>query len=331
MIWERQLKKIPALLIGVITFGVIGYMLIEGWSFLDALYMTITTISTVGYNEVQPLTTIGRVFTIALIVLGVGVFFFIITILAEYIIAGHLVGAIGRRKMKQKIGAYKDHYILCGFGRVGNQVAASLEQEGVSIVIIDNDPESIKRCVQKGYTYIEGDASDDAVLKAAGIDKAKGLVTATDSDADNVYVTLSSKSIREDLLVVARATTSEAGHKLLKAGADRVISPYSIGGKRLASLLLRPAVVEFLDVVMHDIEEELLMEDVFVRDGSRFVGNTIVAAREKCAAGANILAVKKKGAKRMLASPPPETLIEIGDHLVALGTKEQLKELERLS
>jgi voltage-gated potassium channel len=331
MIWERRLKTIPPLLIGITAFGVIGYMLIEGWSFFDSLYMTITTISTVGYNEVNPLTPIGRVFTIALIVLGVGVFFFIITIIAEYIIAGHLVGAIGRRKMKQKIGAYKDHYILCGFGRVGAQVAMSLEQEGVPIVVIDNDPESIKRCEQRGYAYIEGDASDDTVLREAGIDKAIGLVTATDSDADNVYVTLSSKSIKENLIVVARATTEEAGHKLLKAGADRVISPYSIGGKRLASLLLRPAVVEFLDVVMHDIEEELLMEDIFVRERSRFVGNTIVEAREKCAAGANVLAVKKKGAKRMLANPPADTLIEVGDHLVALGTKEQLKELERLS
>ncbi|MBE9532026.1 MAG: potassium channel protein [Proteobacteria bacterium] len=331
MLWERQLKIIPPLLIGITIFGVIGFMLIEGWGFLDSLYMTITTISTVGYGEVKPLTTIGRVFTIVLIVLGVGVFFFIITIIAEYIIAGHLVGAIGRRKMKQKIGAYKEHYILCGFGRVGEQVAASLVQEGVPIVIIDNDPEIIKRCEQKGYAYIEGDASDDAVLKEAGIEKAIGLVTATDSDADNVYVTLSSKSLKEDLIVVARATTEEAGHKLLKAGADRVISPYSIGGKRLASLLLRPAVVEFLDVVMHDAEEELLMEDVFVREKSRFVGNTIVEAREKCAAGANILAVKKKGAKRMLANPPAQTLIEIGDHLVALGTKAQLKELERLS
>ena len=331
MIWERQLKTIPLLLIGIIAFGVIGYMLIEGWSFLDSLYMTITTISTVGYNEVNPMSSVGRAFTIALIVLGVGVFFFIITIIAEYIIAGHLVGAIGRRKMKQKIGAYNNHYILCGFGRVGDQVAMSLVQEGVSIVIIDNNPESIKRCEQMGYAYIEGDASDDAVLREAGIDKAKGLVTAIDSDADNVYVTLSSKSLREDLLVVARATTEEAEHKLVKAGADRVISPYSIGGKRLASLLLRPAVVEFLDVVMHDIEEELLMEDIFVREKSRFVGDTIVEAREKCAAGANILAVKKKGAKMMLANPPADTLIEVGDHLVALGTKEQLKELERLS
>ena len=331
MLWERQLKKIPLLLIGAVAFGVIGYMLIEGWSFIDALYMTITTISTVGYDEVKELTPLGRLFTIALIILGVGVFFFIITIIGEYIIAGHLVGAIGRRKMKQKIDAYKDHYIICGFGRVGMQVALELEHEDVPFVIIDNNPESIKRCEQKGYAYIEGDASDDTVLRDAGIDMAKGLVTATDSDADNVYVTLSSKSIKEELLVVARATTAEAGHKLLKAGADRVISPYSIGGKRLASLLLRPTVVEFLDVVMHDIEEELLMEDVFVHEKSRFVGNSIVEAREQCAAGANILAVKKKGAKRMLANPPADTLIETGDHLVALGTKEQLKELERFS
>ncbi len=331
MDWERRLKKIILLLFFIISFGVIGLMMIEGWSFLDALYMTIITMSTVGYSELYPVSPPGKVFLIVLIVLGVGSFFYIITTGAEHIISGHLRGVLGRRRMNKKIDVLKDHYIICGFGRVGEQVAHELASEGIAFVVLDNNRDSLERCAARGYYFIEGDASSDERLKNAGILRAKGLVAATDSDADNVYVILSAKSLNNKLFVVARANIDESEHKLRKAGADRVLSPYSIGGRRLASLLLRPAVVEFLDVVMHSAEKELFMEDIPVHERSPFIGATIAEARIKCATGANILAIKKKESDRMILNPSADTSIEIGDLLIALGTKVQLKELEGLT
>ena len=329
--WEDRFIKILILLGAVVTFGVAGFMLIEGWGFLDALYMTVLTISTVGYREVQPLSPVGTVFDIILIVFGVSAFLYIISSIGEYIVAGHLAGALGRRKMKKSIDTLKDHYIVCGYGRVGRQVARELKGEGVDFVVIDNSPDAIKLCKADELLYIEGNAAEDEVLKEAGIERAKGLVTATDSDADNVYVTLSAKSIRNDLLVVARSVSTDTEHKLLRAGADRVSSPYSIGGSRLASLLLRPTVIEFLDVVMHSSDVELFMEEITVREGSSLLGKTLAEGRGKCSGGVNILAVKKRGEKKKMARHSGETLIENWDRLVALGTKGQLKELEELS
>lgn len=329
--WLRQIRKIVFLFLAVIAFGVAGFMAIEGWGFLDALFMTVVTISTVGYREVQPLTGPGMIFDIVLIFLGVGTFLYVITSIGEFVVSGQLSGALGRRKMNKSIQDLKDHYILCGFGRVGQQVALELEREHVPFVVIDNNPEPIQGCSARGYLYIEGDASNDEVLLEAGIMRAKGLVTATDADADNVYITLSAKGLKAGLFVVARANLEKSEYKLTKAGADRVLSPYSIGGRRLASLLLRPTVVEFLDVVMHGTEIELLMEEVIVREKSQFVGGTMGEVRKRCVAGANILALKKKGGEKMIANPVPETRIDAGDRFVALGTREQLRDLEGLT
>jgi voltage-gated potassium channel len=328
---ERRLEKILLLLFSIITFGVLGFMQIEGWPFLDSLFMTIITMSTVGYREIHPLSSQGKIFVIILIIFGVGSFFYIITSSAEYIIAGHLKGVLGRRKMKKDIDALNKHYIICGFGRVGEQVALELSRAKVPFVVIDNNPDAIQHCASHGYLCLEGDASNDELLKEAGVLRARGLVSATDSDADNVYVTLSAKSINNDLFVVARANLEGSEHKLRKAGADRVLSPYSIGGRRLANLILRPAVVDFLDVVMHSEEIELLMEEVKVHKKSPFVGATMGEARVKCVTGTNILAIKKKSDKKMIANPPTDTLIEEGDMLVAIGTREQLRELEGLT
>ncbi len=329
--WLRQVRKIGILFFSVTAFGVIGFMVIEGWSFLDAIFMTVVTISTVGYREVQPLTGPGMVFAIVLIFLGVGTFLYVITSIGEFVVSGQLSGALGRRKMKKTIHDLNDHYILCGFGRVGQQVALELEREQVPFVVIDNSHDPIQECSLRGYLYVEGDASNDEVLKEAGIMKAKGLVTATDADADNVYITLSAKGLKRDLFIVARANMEKSEYKLMKAGADRVLSPYSIGGRRLASLLLRPTVVEFLDVVMHSEEIELLMEEVIVRESSPFVGGTMGEVRQRCTTGANILALKKEGGEKMIANPGPETLIDAGDRFVALGTREQLRDLEGLT
>ena len=328
---KGRLKKISLLLVFVIILGTSGFMMIEGWSFTDSLYMVVTTLSTVGYREVHPLSDRGVVFNIFFITFGVGAFLYIITTTAEYLIAGHISGLLGRRNMEKRINALKNHYIVCGFGRVGEQVAQELSKTKVPFVVIDNNPESIKHCASHGYLYVTGDASEDDVLKEAGILRAKGLVAAIDSDADNVYIILTAKSLRRDVFVVARANLEESEHKLMMAGADRVVSPYSIGGRRLASLLTRPRIVEFLDVVMHSEELEMLMEEIVIDKDSPIAGSTLGGANIKGVTGANVLAIKKKGDGGMVINPPADMMINEGDLLVALGTRAHLNLLIKLA
>ncbi|MFQ5353358.1 MAG: potassium channel family protein [Thermodesulfobacteriota bacterium] len=328
--WFKHFWKIGLLLICVVVLGVAGFVFIEGWSVFESLYMTFITISTVGFNEVRPLTTGGRFLVVVLIILGVGTFFYIMTTLSEYAVSGQLEGVLGRRRMKKKIDALDGHYILCGFGRVGVQVAMELSRENMPFVVVDEKPENAANCADLGYLYVAGDATDDDVLRRAGILRARGLVTATDSDADNVYISLSARNLKRDIFIVARSNTEKTEFKLLKAGADRVLSPYSIGGKRLASLLLRPAVVDFLDVVMHARDIELVLEEVLVREGSAFAGITMGKARALCEEGANILAILKKDRAGVFPNPAKDLLVEAGDKLVVVGTKKQLGELEGL-
>lgn len=328
---RNPVLKVVLTLLSILAIGVAGLMTIEGWPLLDSLYMSVITLSTVGYREIHPLSTAGTVFIIAFIIIGVGSFLYLLSSSAEYIIEGHLRGALGRKKMKKKIGELKGHYIICGFGRVGQLVAEELKKDGAGFVVIDIRPEAMAKCNELGYLYVEGSASRDEVLKEAGIMSAKGLVSAIDSDAENVYVTLSAKTLRSDIYVVARASSEEAEFKLLKARADRVLSPYTIGGKRLASLLMRPNVVEFLDVVMHANEHKLLMEEIEVRHSSALAGLTVTQAKHRCISGANILAIKKKGEGRVIPSPDGRTVIATGDLLITLGTREQLSEIEGLT
>lgn len=328
---DGQIYKIIVTFVAIILLGVAGFMGIEGWSFMHSLYMAVITVSTVGYELHRPLSPVGELFITAYIIIGVGAFLYIVSQVAEYIVAGHIQGILGRKKMNKEIGKLKDHYIVCGFGRVGRQVTRELEREGADFVVIDNDEDAIAECRERGYRYVEGNASDDGVLKEAGIGNARGLVAALDSDAENVYVVLSAKNLREDVYVVARASSEEAEHKLLRAHADRVISPYSIGGRHLASMLVRPNVVEFLDVVMHSEETKLFMEEIAVRKGSPFSGLTVGEAKSRLLIGANILAMKKAGEKRVLASPRPDITIGDGDLLITMGTREQLDELEELT
>lgn len=329
--WRWQIKRVFFFFFSIMTLGIGGLMIIEGWPFLDALYMTVTTLSTVGYREVHPLSTKGVVFITIFIILGVGTFLYLITTTAEFMIAGHLTGALERRSMKKRIETLSDHYIICGFGRVGQQVALEIEREGVPFVVIDNNPESIKECASKGYLYVEGSASNDDVLLEAGLMRAKGLITATNSDEENVYIVLSAKSLRSDIFVVARANLEGAEHKLRRAGADRVVSPYSIGGRRLASLLLRPSVVEFLDVVMHSRELEMMIEEVVVGEKAGIAGKSLDEARIKGLTGATILAIRKKDGKGMVINPPSGMVIKAGDLLLALGTREQLNRLKEIA
>ncbi len=323
----RRLLWGVCVLVIIIAVGVIGYVVIEDWSFVDSLYMTIITVTTVGYDEVHPLTTTGRIFSIFLIVGGVSGALYALSGIAGYIIEGHLGTTLGRRRMETTIAKLKRHFILCGYGRVGQEIARIFTEEGVPFVIIDKDQESIATAEKDGYLYVLGDATSDEALKEAGIERARGLVIAVGNDADSVYITLSARGLRPDLFIEARASSSMAGAKLKKAGADRIISPYSLGARRMAQLALRPIVVDFIDTVISLRGRELQMENIVVGSNSALAGLTVEETRHRTKAA--ILAISKQSGK-LVANPQGEETIESGDRLITLGTKKQLAALEEI-
>jgi voltage-gated potassium channel len=323
---RRRFIIIVSALVIIVSIGVIGYEIIEGWSFIDALYMTVITLSTVGYGEVHHLSTAGRIFSIVLIISGVGAMLYTLTTIVQYILEGGFGDILGRRRMKEKIASLKRHVILCGYGKVGHEVARVFESEGTPFIIVEMDQATVSRAVENGYLCIQGNATSDDVLKEAGIERARALVAALGSDADNLYITLSAKEMRPDLFIVARASTEESEPKLLRAGADRIMSPYRIGGRHMAMLTLRPLVVDFVDTTMLSRGRELVLENIKVSSGSPVEGKTVKEGSQ-CCGGAAILAVRKKDG-RLLTNPAQDTLLDLEDELVIIGTRNQLRTLE---
>lgn len=313
----------------IVTTGTIGYMAIEGWSFIDSLYMTIITISTVGFEEVHTLDTAGRAFNIFLIIGGTSVMLYTVTSVVQYILEGQLVNIWGRRRMKEKISKLNDHVILCGYGLVGREVARVFESEGTSFVVIEADAQVVALAAENNYLVVEGNATSDEILAEAGIHRARALVSALGTDADNVYVALSAREMRSDLFIVARYAAVESESKLIRAGADRTMSPYRIGGRRLAMLTLRPVVVDFVDTAMRSRGGDLILENVKLSSDSPAAGKTIQDSQQH-SRGVSILAVKKKDGI-LLANPSQETLLEVEDELVVIGTREQLRSLEGMA
>lgn len=312
-------------LAAIIIIGVIGYTVIEGWTLLDSLYMTIMTITTVGYGEVHPLTSGGRIFSIFLMVGGVGEVLYVLSVIVAYVMEGTLGTAWEKRRMKNKIAGLKGHFILCGLGRVGEDIARTFSEEGVPFVAIDNRPDCVERAEQAGYLCLTGDATNDEVLKEAGIERARGLVAAVGADADNTYITLSARVLRPDLFIEARASSREAEIKLKRAGADRIVLPYSIGARRMAMLALRPGVVDFIDTITYGRGREMQLENIIVSSNSALVGQTAGEARNK--AIITILAIQRKSG-RLIPNPSDEEIIEESDRLIIIGTSKRLAELE---
>ena len=249
-----------AALVGVIVAGTVGYIAL-GFPWLDALYQTVTTVATVGFREVQPLIAGGQVFTIVLILVGVGTALYTFTLVLEVVVEGHVQEVLGRRRMEREIARMSDHVIVCGFGRVGRNLAQYVTGAGHDVVVIENDP--ARAAAAEGSAHVvRGDATTDEVLKEAGIERARVLVTALNTDADNLFVTLTARSLRPDLFIVARARVESSEAKLTQAGADRVVNPQGIGGARMAAFVLQPHVAEFLDVVMHDGSLEFRLEEI---------------------------------------------------------------------
>ncbi len=325
-----RLKVVLALLLTVVAGGTIGYMIIEGAPFLDALFMTVITVATVGYNEVFPLGAAGKIFTIILIPIGVGTVFYGIGTFISVAVQDFLEqNIVGRRRMEKKIEKLADHYIVAGFGRVGANVAHEFIAAKKPFVVIENDPQSILDLQEQGYIFIEGDATDDEVLFKAGIKKAKGLVAALHSDADNVFVVLSARDMKSDIFLVARANSLQAVDKLRTAGADRVVSPSVIGGRRMAAWLLRPIVSDYLDLVSHGAKLEYRLEEIMVSASSKLENRSIGEADIRGKTGALILAIKR--GDKINTNPAIKTVVKADDLLIVIGTDEQLKSLEEMA
>ncbi|MFP3868543.1 MAG: potassium channel family protein [Desulfobacteraceae bacterium] len=317
------------LLLVIILLGSLGYSLIEGWNFFDGLYMTVITLTTVGYGEVfGPLSRPGRFFTMVLIFTGTGFMLYVVGYWAQVIVEGQIRDVLGRRKLEREIHQLQDHYIVCGYGRIGEVIAKELRQAGLPLVVIENRLETIAKLERANYLYLEGDASDEEILRVAGLTQARGLVAVVSSDADNVYIILTARTLNPDLLIVARAGEEGSEQKLLRAGADKVVSPYMLGGYRLAQTILRPNVVNFIEIAMRS-EVDLTLEEIPVGGTSEIIGLPLKDSGIRQNLGLIIVAIKRADGQ-MLFNPRPDTPILLGDTLIAIGPRAKLDQLIQL-
>jgi voltage-gated potassium channel len=291
--------------------------------------MTVTTLSTVGFKEVHDLSSEGQIFTIILILGGTGTMLYAATAIVQYILEGQFANVLGRRRMKERISRLKGHVVLCGYGKVGKEVARAFSNEKTPFVVLESDEKASAEAINEGFLCLNMNATSDNALKEAGIMTAKALVAALGSDADNLYLTLSARSLRSDIFVVTRVDNAESEAKLKRAGADRTMSPYGIGGRRLAMLAVKPVVVDFIDTTTDQRGHEITLEDVKVISGSPMDGLTIKEGMNR-ANGAHILAVRKKNGQ-LIANPSPGITLDAGDELVVMGTREQLSGIEKLT
>ncbi len=313
------------LLVAVTVYGVVGYRVLEGWSLLDALYMTVITLATVGFHEVHPLGVRGQAFTISLILAGVLALLVAAGVVTELVASGQLARVLRRRSMDVRIGRLDRHYVVCAYGRVGRSVAEELARQGQSLVIIESLERLVPALEEQDVPYIAGDPTAEDVLRRAGIQRARGLVCAVDSDAANVYITLTARALNPNLVIVARASEPTSVDKLLRAGADQVVSPYALSGRRMAFLAQHPAVVDFLDLM--SIVPDMRLEQIVVRAGSALDGATVGQASAAHGA-ATILAVRQASGEP-LAFPAPDVRLAEGDRVVVLGPLRALDAMGR--
>jgi voltage-gated potassium channel len=313
-----------AVVVGAIVVGTGGYLIIEpGWRPIDALYATVVTLTSVGFGATQPIDDPGRIWTIVLSLAGVGLIFGSVGIVAEYLVVEATSGRREAMRVANAVSRLSGHYILCGFGRVGQTVARELVHAGRKVVVIDILPESLARARREGFLEVEGDATEEATLRTAGIERARGLITTIDSDAHNVYVILAARALHPDLFVVARANTADSESRLMQAGASRVVSPYTMAGHRLAELATRPRVVDFIDAALSHGELAFSMEEVEVVPGDGLDGATVASLRET---GVFVLAIVA-GEKSYEANPPAGRVLRAGETLVVSGSVPRLHQL----
>jgi voltage-gated potassium channel len=324
---ERSLARIAVLWLlvvaAIVAVGSAGYVLLSGWSVDDAVYMTVITLATVGFREVRELDTIGRIWTMLLSLTGVGIIFGTVGILAESVIAEALSGRRERRRMVDRVRALQQHFILCGYGRVGRTTASELQHAGVRFVVIDINQASVEAAARDGFLVVAGDATHDDVLQAAGVDRARGLITTMDSDANNVYVTLSARALNPGLFIVARANDESSESKLRQAGADRVVSPYSRAGRQIASMATRPRVADFIDYALSHGQLAFSIEEIEVTASDSVAGQTVGNLVTR---GIHPLAIAH-GPREFDTNPPADRVLVAGDQLIVSGTAEALRAL----
>lgn len=317
-------------LLSLLIIGTVGYIKIEGWNFLDSLFMSVETLTTVGYGFVHPLSHEGKIFTLIYIIFGVILFLYIASEFAHHIILTNFEKVLKRKNMETRLRRINDHYIICGFGRTGAEIAIQLKNSKLDFVIVDKSPEIEDLAQSFGYNYVIGDATDDETLEKAGIAKAKGLFCALCDDVDNLYLTLSSRNLNSEMNIVSRCVKASNESKFRKAGATNVILPYEISGRRMVTSIVKPLVVDFLDVVMHTKgqELELKMEQFKLEEGSLIENQTILSSELKQKTGIIVIAIKREN--EYITNPAPDTLLKAGDYLITLGTSSQLTKFEEL-
>ena len=317
----RHVRILLVAVLLAVVVGTAGFVVLEGWSVEDAIYQTITTLTTVGFREVHELDSAGRVWAMAVAIAGVAIIFGSIGIVSEYLVDEVASGRREARSMIRAVDETRDHFILCGYGRVGAAVARELSHSGQAVVVVDTDDESREQAMADGHLAVPGDATDDATLETAGVRTARGLVACVDSDSENVFIVLSARQLNAELFIVARANSADTEAKLLRAGANRVVSPYATAGRRIAELAVRPRVIDFIDAALSHGELTFSIEEVPVVEGSWLDGKTVGELRRR---GVFTLAVFL-GEERHEAHPPDDRAFAPGESIVVTGPTAELR------
>ncbi len=325
----KKLRVSITLLIVVLSFGTGCYYYVENMSLFEAFYMTMITISTVGFSEIKPLSPQGRIITMIIISFGITLGAYTIGMIIRVFIEGELKKSFGRRNMESKISKLKNHYIVCGFGRIGELICRELHASNVRFVVIENDPQVVEKLEDEKHLFLSMDSTSEEALIKAGIMDAKGIVTAVTNDADNVFIILTAKGLRPDIFVLSRSSDVKNESKLIRAGASRVVSPYLIGGRRMAQMLIKPTVTDFIDIAMMNNNLDLVMEEAKISTKSEFVGKNLIESNLRQDYGVIIVAIKKK-IGGMVFNPLPTEKFEAEDIIVVLGKREDMTKMHEV-